>query len=211
MTRCGGHRTHRKRGVFRWVLATQTAFSVLCDPNVNLGCDSGVMDRSRRDPRTYAIIGAALKVQRELPPGHLEAVYQGALAIQFEEDGLPFEREVPLPVYYHGKPVGAPYRADFLCYGEIIVEIKATGIIGRVEIAQVANYLAATRQPLGLILDFGRNDLGIQRVIGRHALARRHEWDTDPKSVLPEVMGLQAPGDSVSSVAPTSRGSQQPA
>lgn len=137
-----------------------------------------------RDPRTYDVIGAAMQVHRELGPGFLEAVYQGALAICLEEQGIPFQREVPLPVTFHGRPVGAPYRADFVCYGDIIVELKAIANMGRSEVAQLANYLSATRLPLGLLINFGSTSLDFQRVIGRHAVPRQYEGDAQLAGIL---------------------------
>src|SRR6185503_7180076 len=78
-----------------------------------------------RDPQTYAIIGAAMEVHRQLGHGFLEAVYKEALAIELELRGIPFKREVPLSIYYKGKLLDCKYQADFICYGDIIVEAKA--------------------------------------------------------------------------------------
>lgn len=142
-----------------------------------------------RDPRTYTIIGCAMQVHSELGPGYLEAVYQGALSIQFEEQRLPFEQQVPLRVSYHGRPVGAPYRADFVCYGDVLVELKAITTLTRADVAQLANYLTATGLRLGLLLNFGGTSLQYQRVIGRHAVPRRHNHDARAKETAASSLG----------------------
>jgi GxxExxY protein len=73
------------------------------------------MNGEQRDTQTYAIIGAALEVHRYLRSGFLEAVYQEALAVEFETRGIPIEREVALRVHYKDQILNCSYRADFLC------------------------------------------------------------------------------------------------
>jgi GxxExxY protein len=90
------------------------------------------------DGRTYNIIGAGMLIHRELGRGYLEATYQSALAIEFEERGLPFLEQVPIDVWFRGRQLGGTYRADFVCYGDIIVELKALPSIGRAEVSQLA-------------------------------------------------------------------------
>src|SRR5690349_3294818 len=106
-----------------------------------------------RDPRTYAIIGAAMEVHRELGPGCLEAVYHRALAQEFEARGIPAIHEQEVPVAYKGRPLGAPYRADFVCFGEVIVEVKAKRDLSEPDRNQVIHYLKATRLRTGLLLN----------------------------------------------------------
>ncbi len=118
-----------------------------------------------RDEQTHAIIGAAMEVHRELGPGFLEAVYQAALAVEFLQRGIPFEDSVKLPVYYKGVLLPCSYEPDFLCFGSIIVELKALQAIGGIEDAQVLNYLKATRHERGLLLNFGRPSLEFKRLI----------------------------------------------
>ena len=118
-----------------------------------------------RDPRTYAIIGAAMGVHRELDCGFLEAVYQEALAVEFEARGVPFEREVNLPFSYKGETLNTAYRADFICFDSVIVEVKAISKLGGTEQAQLINYLKATGHEVGLLLNFGAQSLQHQRLV----------------------------------------------
>jgi GxxExxY protein len=83
-----------------------------------------------RDPQTYAIIGAAMEVHRVLGCGFLEPVYQEALAKEFLLRGIPFRREVELPVTYKGEVLALKYKPDFICYDQVIVELKALDKLG---------------------------------------------------------------------------------
>jgi GxxExxY protein len=122
-------------------------------------------DSNPHDPETYALIGAAMEVHRELGPGFLEPVYQDALAVELTSRHLPFEREKLLHVTYKGGILPSFYKADFVCMGSILVECKAIRNLGKSEEAQVVNYLRITRLTRALILNFGSRSLEYKRIV----------------------------------------------
>ena len=121
-----------------------------------------------KDPRTFAIIGAAMEVHSQLGCGFLEPVYQEAFSIELALRGIPFEREVQLPILYKGQRLSSCYRVDFRCYGEIIVELKALGNLSGIEESQLINYLKASGHPIGLLLNFGGSSLEFKRFVLTH-------------------------------------------
>lgn len=114
---------------------------------------------------TYNIRGAIFAVHHELGNGFLERVYQDALELEFQERGIPYEREKNIQVMYKGKPLGEPYRADFVCYDKIIVELKAVEKLQGIHRAQVVNYLKATGMKIGLLVNFGGEFANIERIV----------------------------------------------
>ena len=116
---------------------------------------AGVMRADFDDSQTYKIIGAAMAVHRALGCGFLEAVSREALTIEFEERGIPFVREARLSVLYRNRVLPVSYRVDFICYGEILVELKALSAIGPTEMAPLINYLRVAGRNRGLLLNFG--------------------------------------------------------
>ena len=76
---------------------------------------------TENDPRTFAIIGAAMEVHKLLGCGFLEAVYQEALSIEFAKRNIPFKREVRLPIHYKGQLLSTSYCVDFICFDSVIV------------------------------------------------------------------------------------------
>lgn len=114
---------------------------------------------------SYAIRGAIIEVSKELGCGFLERVYQDALEWEFRLRKIPYEREKLIQVTYKGNPLGEPYRADFVCYGKIIVELKAVEELSSNHRAQVLNYLNATKMKLGLLVNFGEELAKVERLI----------------------------------------------
>ena len=121
--------------------------------------------RDKRDPQTYAIIGAAMEVHRQLGHGFLEAVYQEASALEYTTQDIPFAREVLLVVKYKQTPLPCHYKADFICFGEVLVEMKALARLTSIEEAQVLNYLKATGLTRALLINFGAPRLEYRRLV----------------------------------------------
>ena len=113
----------------------------------------------------YAIVGAAMEVHKILGAGFLEAVYQEALEKEFILRNIPYEREKQLKILYKGQELSKYYVADFLCYEHVIVETKALSALTNDHLAQVLNYLKATKNEIGLLMNFGRQSLEYKRVI----------------------------------------------
>lgn len=113
---------------------------------------------------TEKIIGIFYEVYRTLGAGFLEKVYEEAMAIEFEERGLKFGRQVGIDVCYKGRNAGE-YVADFLVEGCVVVEIKAKKSLGKFDEAQVINYLRATGKKVGLLVNFGGEDIEFRRLV----------------------------------------------
>ena len=94
---------------------------------------------SVRDKKTYAIIGAAMEVHKELGSGFLEAVYQEALEKEFNIQGIPYKSQPIVKIHYKGQVLNKTYQPDFICYEDVIVEIKAMDKLSGTEHAQIIN------------------------------------------------------------------------
>ena len=115
--------------------------------------------------QVFQIIGAAMEVHRILGPGFLEAVYQEALEIEFTLRELPYQSQPKLPLEFKRHPLKTFYVPDFLCFDEIIVEIKAMKKCSEREEAQIINANKAAKKKLGVLINFGEPSLYWKRYI----------------------------------------------
>jgi GxxExxY protein len=122
-----------------------------------------INDKYKYSDLTAKIIGCAMEVHRQLGNGFQEKLYQRALAIEMESQGLSFSREFVMPVYYKGQKIGTR-RADFLVEKVIAVELKAVIQLEDVHLAQAINYLEAYDLEVGLLINFGARSLQFKRV-----------------------------------------------
>ena len=113
---------------------------------------------------TEKIIGCAYRIYNVMGSGFLENVYEKCLAIEFEKSGLIAEFQKRVDVFYDGRNVGS-YAADVLVDGKVIVELKAVRRLTVMHEVQLVNYLAATKIPLGLLINFGESKVDIKRKV----------------------------------------------
>ena len=106
-----------------------------------------------------------MEVHKKLGPGFLESVYAEALELEFQQAKIPYQREVKLPVMYEEKPLNKYFRADFICYHSIIIELKATQYNVEAFVRQTLNNVKATNYKLGLMVNFGTPSLTYKRVV----------------------------------------------
>ena len=126
----------------------------------------GSSNRYIHENETYAIIGAAMEVYYKLGNGFAEPVYQEALGIEFELRNILFEPQKRLHIEYKGRTLEKGYIADFLCFDQIIVEIKAVTNLSPVDWSQVMNYLKASKLRVGLLFNFGSHSrMEMKRVV----------------------------------------------
>lgn len=118
-----------------------------------------------RDERTYKILGAAMEVHKEMGCGFLEGVYQEALEKEFERQGIPYKMQPVVNIYYKGQLLEKKYQPDFICFDEVIVEIKALDRLSGTEESQIINYLKASKLKVGLLLNFGSKSLEYKRFV----------------------------------------------
>lgn len=124
---------------------------------------------------SYKIIGACFEVYREKGCGFLESVYQECLELEFRLQGIPFQAKRPLALEYKGNPLRTKYEPDFICYDQIILEIKAVTDLCDEHRAQVQNYLKAAGMGLGLLVNFGHYPkLEVERLASTQGRYRRN-------------------------------------
>lgn len=103
---------------------------------------------------SFAILGACFEVYKDKGCGFVEPVYQECLAIEFEHRAIPFIAQAQLDLFYRGRKLTPYYKPDFICFGKIIVEIKAVSRLIAEHRAQTMNYLKSTGYDLGLLINF---------------------------------------------------------
>lgn len=115
---------------------------------------------------SYQIVGACFEVYNEKGSGFLEPVYQECLELELGMQGIPFAAQQGLALDYKGKPLNQTYKPDFICFGKIIVELKAVSELTNEHRAQTHNYLKATGMRLGLLVNFGQHPkLEYERIV----------------------------------------------
>ena len=122
----------------------------------------------REDPRTYALIGTAMEVHKEKGCGFKEPIYQECFELELGLQGLPFEREKVFQIHYKGQLLKKTYQADFVCFGEVLVELKALDRLTGKEESQVINYLKASGLSVALLINFGAESLEWKRIVYTH-------------------------------------------
>ena len=114
---------------------------------------------------SYKIIGICMNIHSTLGNGFLEAVYCEVLEKEFVKNNIHYQREVKLDLFFNGEKLDKKYKADFICFDNIILEIKAVSFIHENFTKQTLNYLKATDKKLGLLINFGEKSLKYKRII----------------------------------------------
>ena len=112
---------------------------------------------------SYDVIGAIYEVHKELGPGLSEYVYQEGLAMQLKEQSIEFNKEQAFRPTYHGSPMTAEYRMDFLCKGDIVVECKSVLKLASEHRAQLFNYMRLMKLPVGILVNFAAKSAQVER------------------------------------------------
>lgn len=120
-----------------------------------------------KDELTYKIIGCAMKVHNTLGNGFQEKIYQRCLEIELKKQGIQFDREQEMPIFYEGVSVGTR-RADFIVEGSVMVELKAVIRLEDVHLAQGLNYLEAYKIEKGLLINLGSPSMEVKRLFRKH-------------------------------------------
>ena len=129
---------------------------------------------------THKIIGCAMKVHSTLGNGFQEVIYQRALAIEMEKQGLGFQREMEMSIFYDGIDIGTR-RVDFFVEDFVMVELKALIKLEEVHLAQAMNYCQAYNLPIGLLINFGAKSLEFKRVYNLNHPENKEYKQNNPK------------------------------
>ena len=113
---------------------------------------------------TSKVIGCAMKVHQKMRNGYQEIIYHRCLVIEFKKEGIVFQEEMELPIFYEETEVGRR-RVDFLVEKKVVLEIKAVSELNDIHLAQALNYLEGLNLEIGLLLNFGSKSLEIKRLI----------------------------------------------
>ena len=114
---------------------------------------------------SFKIIGICMNIHSIMGHGFLEAVYAEVLEKEFIKNNIPYQREVRLDLFFNGEKLDKKYKADFVCFGDIILEIKTVSFLHENFTRQTLNYLKATNKKLGLLINFGEKSLKYKRII----------------------------------------------
>jgi len=140
-----------------------------------MNSESTDIQRKKLNDLSHRVLGLCLEVHRELGPGLLESAYEEAIAYEFSQAGLSFERQRDMPLRYKGVKLDCGYRLDFLIEGELILELKTANELLPLHHAQLLTYLKLERRSLGLLVNFNVPVLkdGIRRIVAGDLF--RHE------------------------------------
>ena len=119
----------------------------------------------------YKIVGLCMEVHKHLNGGLLEIVYKDALEYEFKLAKIPYEKEKLLNINYKDTVLAKHYIADFICYSNIILELKALSDLTSEHESQLINYLKATNLPLGILINLGKPSLEYKRIINKQLLS----------------------------------------
>lgn len=114
---------------------------------------------------SYKLIGICMEVHRELGMGFKEHIYQDALEIEFQNHHIPYQKEKLFKIEYKGNILNHRYKADFIVFNQIVLEVKAATTIVDSFLAQTINYLKASGLKLGIIANFGERSLTYKRIV----------------------------------------------
>lgn len=151
---------------------------------------------------THKIIGCAMKVHTTLGNGFQEVIYQRALAIEMQNQGLGFEREMEMTIYYEGHDIGTR-RVDFFVEESIMVELKALIKLEDVHLAQAMNYCQAYNLPIGLLINFGAKSLEFKRVYNvNHPDNKQYKSELGLERLKDDRIGLSSQSEILKSINP---------